>query len=128
MFRAGMKDGPQIQSSKTAAFFQPYFEKKNPLEQCLQLEHMILENTQLPDSRSKSKAVGRQQFQRQLTPLQLLLHIEKWLQEAMQELRIDYMALVRTGNVLLRKIKTRSSYNLARSVRSRVGPIVMIQC
>lgn len=105
LMRPGMKNGPQMSSSKTAAIFHPYFCKEKTLEQCLyQLEQLIQDSAE-SSTKSKSKASVRQQYQRQLTPLQLLTRIQNWLPEAMREMRIDYLSLVRAGNVLLRKIK-----------------------
>jgi hypothetical protein len=104
--RPGLSNGPQMPNSKTSTIFRGYFEKKKSLANCLHELERLIQETNNPVPKSTSKSVARNhQYQRQLTPLQLLTHIQNWLPEAMQEMRIDYISLVRTCNVLLKEIR-----------------------
>jgi hypothetical protein len=95
-----------MSNSKTSTIFRAYFEKKKSLAKCLHELEQLVQETNNPAPKSTSKAVARNhQYQRQLTPLQLLTHIQNWLPEAMQEMRIDYISLVLTCNILLKKIR-----------------------
>jgi len=105
--RTGMENGPQMVTTKMSAIFRQYFAKKQTLEQCLyQLEMLVQEeNSESPVNKSKSKALAKQQYQPQLTPLQFLTHIQSYFPGVVKHMQIDYISLVRTSRKILKKIR-----------------------
>jgi hypothetical protein len=105
-YRPGMQDGPQMQTTKMSQIIRQYFQKKLSMDQCLyQLEALIDSESQSQALVSRSRPTKPRVYQRQLTPLQLLSHIQTYLPPAIENMQIDYMSLVRTCNSLLRDIR-----------------------
>jgi hypothetical protein len=101
-FRQGMQNGPQMANTKMSEIFRQYFQKKTTTDQYLyQLEALIEETFAL---KTKLKTRLRQ---RQLTPLQLLTHIQSYFPTVASTIQIDYIELVRTCTTLLRQIKAK---------------------
>jgi hypothetical protein len=99
VFRAGKFNGPEMANAKATNIFRQYFSNGKSLEQCLhQLQTLIEEES---TAKSKPKALSRQRYHHQLTPIQLLMYTKSYLPDPIQQIQIDYISLVRTCSKLL---------------------------
>lgn len=105
--RPKMFNGPQLTNSKISEVFRQYFDKKKSMEQCLyDLETLIQTDSMASSKKSgTSKALKKRTLHRQLTPIEVLRHIRTWIPNTIRELQVDCISLVRTCNILLRKIR-----------------------
>lgn len=122
-FRPGMENGPQIAPTKMAQIFRQYFQKQKTIDQCLYALEAHIQNETAHSQSGSQVLITKQQgkkpklYHRQLTPLQLLSHIQSYLPSCIPAMQIDYLTLVRTCNALLRDI--RSTINAALSISSQ---------
>ncbi|KAH9213965.1 hypothetical protein DL95DRAFT_462625 [Leptodontidium sp. 2 PMI_412] len=93
--------GALIECGKLGEILRPHFAKTKTLEQCLyQLEALILE-----DQRKSQKPKGSSKYRQQLSPPQILAHIQTNTFPAISALQINYITLTRTCTDLLYDIR-----------------------
>ncbi|KAL5324589.1 hypothetical protein ACEPPN_009135 [Leptodophora sp. 'Broadleaf-Isolate-01'] len=93
--------GALIECGKLGEILRPHFAKTKTLEQCLyQLEALILE-----DQRKSQKPKGSSKYRPQLSPPQILAHIQTYKVPAISALQINYITLTRTCTDLLYDIR-----------------------
>lgn len=93
----GNRDGPKIAGTPTSNIFREYFDGKAEMKDCL----YRLEALEPAESRKKWAA------RRHLTPLEFLVQMRDLLPRTLPDMRIDYISMTRTCNMLLKRIRSR---------------------
>lgn len=99
----------KIHSSPVTHTLMQFFESKEPLEKIFhQLEEQIHNKEQSLVARPKSNSQVSQKrttYRRQLTPFQFISKLEKYIPTVLPDMTINYIALTKTCNELLRGIR-----------------------
>jgi len=91
--------GPEMLPTKASAIFRRYFSQGITLQQCLYQLDLL--------STSASTGLRKEVSKRQVTPIQLLSHIQDYLPTTFKALNIDYINLVKRCNKILLKIRNK---------------------
>lgn len=98
---AGSRDGPKIAGTATSNIFREFFDGKAAMKDCLYRLEALIQASEPAEGRKKWAA------RRHLTHLEFLAQVRDWLPQTLPDMRIDYITMTRTCNMLLRRIRTR---------------------
>jgi len=89
--------GPEMMPTKASAIFRRHFSQEVSMQQCLYQLDLL--------SQSTLTSPGKQVRQKQVTPLQLLSHIQDYLPTTFKAMEINYINLVKRCNNILLNIR-----------------------
>jgi len=115
-------------STQSSQVFLPHFENREPMDECLYKLEVAMQESKRPDAK-KNLA------KRHLTPLEVLAQIRDYLTQGISNMSVDYISLVRTCNMLLRRIRAAISrkVDFAHTEKkhedtNQPGQIIMVFC
>lgn len=98
----------KIQSTEVSRTLRVFFEQRESFEESLHtLEgHMQDHAQKTADLAARGKTAKGRPYWRQLTPLQFLAQMEAYLPAALPDMELDYVALTKTCNAFMKRLRS----------------------